>query len=66
MWEQKPWWCQPWTILLTGVAIVASSWLLFHLVWLTVPMAILIVLWWVYFLILVPRALMAQNSDRST
>ncbi len=64
LWESKPWWCQPWTIVLTGVTIVAGSWLVFQTIWLTVPVAILIVLWWTYFLIIVPRTLAAQDLDR--
>jgi hypothetical protein len=65
LWQSKPWWCQPWTIILTGVIIVAGSWLSFHTLWLTLPVAILIMLWWTYFLIIVPRILAAQDLDRS-
>jgi hypothetical protein len=65
LWESKPWWCQPWTIILTGIMIVAGSWLLFQTIWLTLPVAILIVVWWTYFLIIVPRILAAQDLDRS-
>jgi membrane protein YdbS with pleckstrin-like domain len=66
MWQSKPWWCQPWTIILTGIIIITSSWLIFHTLWLTVPVAALIVLWWTYFLIIVPRLLMEMraNSER--
>jgi hypothetical protein len=65
LWEHKPWWCQPWTIILTGIIIIVGSWLIFHALWLTVPVGILIVLWWTYFLIVVPRMLAAQDLDRS-
>jgi hypothetical protein len=61
LWEHKPWWCQPWTIILTGIIIIVGSWLLFQTIWLTVPVAILIVLWWTYFLIIVPRILANQD-----
>jgi hypothetical protein len=57
MWQSKPWWCQPWTIILTGVLIVFSSWLVLHILWITVPLAVLIGAWWLYFLVLVPRML---------
>jgi Flp pilus assembly protein TadB len=57
LWQSKPWWCQPWTIILTGVVLVAGSWLVLHLWWLTVPLAILIGVWWWYFLVLVPKML---------
>lgn len=63
LWESKPWWCQPWTIILTGVAIIAGSWLGFHTFWLTLPVAGLIMLWWAYFLTIVPRILAQQDLD---
>jgi hypothetical protein len=65
LWESKPWWCQPWTILLTGIIIITGIWLLFHTLWLTIPVAGLIILWWTYFLIIVPRLLARQESDRT-
>ena len=61
LWQSKPWWCQPWTIMLTGIIIIASSWLLFHKIWLTTIVAIPIFVWWIYFLILVPRLLKNNN-----
>jgi hypothetical protein len=64
LWEHKPWWCQPWTIILTGIIIIAGSWLLFKTIWLTAPIAILIMLWWAYFLIIIPR-LLAQDLEQS-
>jgi hypothetical protein len=57
LWKSKPWWCQPWTIILTGVIIIAGSWLVFHKIWLSLIVAIPIVVWWTYFLVLVPRLL---------
>jgi hypothetical protein len=65
LWEHKPWWCQPWTIILTGIIIIAGSWFVFKTIWLTLPVAILIVVWWTYFLIIVPRILATQDLDRS-
>jgi hypothetical protein len=56
-WQSKPWWCQPWTIMLTGIIIITSSWLVFH----TIVIAIPIIVWWIYFLILIPR-LLKNNS----
>ncbi len=54
MWQAKPWWCQPWSIVLTGVVIVATSWLLLHRLWITLPVGGVILGWWVLFLGLVP------------
>ena len=54
MWALKPWWCQPWSILLTGVTIPTASWLLLHRLWVTLPVASVILVWWLLFLVLVP------------
>jgi hypothetical protein len=64
LWESKPWWCQPWTIILTGVMAITGSWWLWRSLWLTLPVTGLIIIWWAYFLIVVPQAIakMAQNE----
>ncbi len=54
MWQAKPWWCQPWSIILTGIAIPIASWLLLHRLWITLPVAGVMGVWWVLFLVLVP------------
>jgi hypothetical protein len=43
--------------------IVTASWFLLKSLWLTIPVGILIGLWWFYFLILYPRLLQAQVSE---
>ena len=69
VWDYKPGWCQPWSIILTGSAIVAGSWLILHSIWLTVAVSLPIIAWWVYFLILYPKAfaqyVMSQQPDRT-
>ena len=55
LWQLKPWWCQPWSIILTGLVIPAVAWLLFHRVWLMLPIVGAIAVWWVVFLHWVPR-----------
>jgi hypothetical protein len=55
MWSHKPVWCQPWTIVLTGVMMIAGSWIGFHRLWITIPGCGAIGLWWWYFLIVMPR-----------
>jgi hypothetical protein len=68
-WDAKPWWCQPWSILLTGVALISGSWLLLKILWITLGITLVILLWWTYFLILVPQyvreqgMLIAQNQS---
>lgn len=55
VWDYKPWWCQPWSIVLTGVSIIGGSWLLFHRYWLTGIVAVPILIWMGFFLLLYPR-----------
>lgn len=67
LWQLKPWWCQPWSILLTGVAVVTLSWLWLKLWWLTLTAAAGVLAWWGLFLVLVPRAwreASAADSER--
>jgi hypothetical protein len=59
VWEYKPWWCQPWSILLTGLGLIAASWLVLHRLWLTVLVAIPLSAWMGYFVLVFPR-LVAQ------
>ena len=68
LWSQKPWWCQPWSILLTGVLVPLASWLLFHKLWITFPVTLGVLMWWLLFLVIAPAAYRqaanaAQPSD---
>ena len=60
VWETKPPWCQPWTIVLTGSGIVVGSHaVLGALHWweaLTVLPAAVIAAWWYLFLVLYPAS----------
>ena len=64
IWDYKPAWCQPWSILLTGTVIVAGSWLVLHILWLTILVSGSIFAWWVYFLILYPRMFARYMSSQ--
>ena len=64
-WNYKPWWCQPWSILLTGVAAVGGSWLLTNRIWVSVLVALPILAWWSYFLIIWPRLMANTISSPS-
>ncbi|MDY7002849.1 MAG: DUF6737 family protein [Cyanobacteriota bacterium] len=59
-WNYKPWWCQPWSILMTGIAIISGSWLVFRIVWLTLIISIPILVWMGFFLVIWPK-LMAES-----
>ncbi|MEB3254532.1 MAG: DUF6737 family protein [Synechococcus sp.] len=55
-WSHKPWWCQPWSILATGAGLLTLPWLLFHRLWISVPIAVGVIGWWILFLVIVPAA----------
>lgn len=61
VWQYKPWWCQPWSILLTGCLIIGGTWWLTHIIWLTMLVAVPILIWMGFFLLLYPR-LMQQSG----
>jgi hypothetical protein len=46
LWTHKPWWCQPWSILLTGVLVVGGSWWWLRIWWITAPLGVAVLLWW--------------------
>jgi len=63
IWDHKPWWCQPWSIVLTGIVAVAASWMVLHRWWVSLPVLVAVLLWWTVFLILVPAAYSNQQTD---
>ena len=56
IWDYKPAWCQPWSIILTGLVAISGSWLILHTVWITLGVAVVITAWWIYFLVIFPKA----------
>ena len=56
IWSHKPWWCQPWSILLTGTGVILASWIMLKLWWVTTLVGAAVSAWWLLFLVLVPRA----------
>ena len=55
-WSLKPWWCQPWSIISTGLLMLGGSWALLHRLWISLPLALGVLAWWLLFLVLVPSA----------
>jgi hypothetical protein len=66
IWDYKPAWCQPWSIILTGLTIVTGSWLILHNLWLTSVIFLAIIAWWVYFLIIYPKAFTQYVTSQQT
>ncbi|MBE9008701.1 hypothetical protein IQ250_00535 [Pseudanabaenaceae cyanobacterium LEGE 13415] len=65
IWDYKPWWCQPWSILLTGVSLIGGSWLLLRSLWITVLVAIPVLTWMIFFLLIYPKA-MSKSLEELT
>ncbi|AUT00562.1 hypothetical protein CLI64_09265 [Nostoc sp. CENA543] len=60
-WKYKPWWCQPWSILLTGITIITVSWLLFKMIWLTVIVSIPVLVWMGFFILIWPQLIIRSG-----
>ncbi|XP_054803009.1 uncharacterized protein LOC129306423 [Prosopis cineraria] len=69
VWDTKPSWCQPWTITLTGILMIATSWLILRSVAVTSVILLLISAWWYMFLYSYPKAyseMIAERRERVT
>lgn len=64
VWDTKPSWCQPWTISLTGMLAIASSWLILHSVAITAFVLFLICAWWYIFLYSYPKTYSEMIAER--
>lgn len=62
IWQTKPWWCQPWSIVLTGCSLIGGSWLVFHRIWVTGLISFPLMVWMIFFLVIYPR-LMSLNEN---
>ncbi len=63
IWNYKPWWCQPWSIILTGISLISGSWLLLNNLWITIFVAIPVLTWMIYFVLVFPK-LMMDSSEK--
>ena len=55
-WDLKPYWCQPWSIITFGILTLIFSWKLFNNLIITLILGFVIIIWWIIFLIIVPRS----------
>jgi hypothetical protein len=67
VWSYKPWWCQPWSILLTGCCLILGSWGVFHRVWVTAIVAIPVLGWMGFFILVYPQLIQdeAMGADET-
>lgn len=66
VWQQKPWWCQPWSILLTGFGLIAASWLLLKMIWVTGLVALPLLAWMGFFVFVYPSLMQAKPSGQDS
>lgn len=59
VWNYKPWWCQPWSIIMTSILLIGGSWLLLSKLWLTILVAIPVLTWMIYFVLIYPKQAIA-------
>ncbi|BBN05845.1 hypothetical protein MPTK1_3g16400 [Marchantia polymorpha subsp. ruderalis] len=64
VWDTKPAWCQPWTIVTTGLGVVGGSWLTFQNIFVTGGACFLISVWWFSFLYAYPLAYSEMIAER--
>ncbi|GAB4841591.1 hypothetical protein Ancab_022305 [Ancistrocladus abbreviatus] len=64
VWDTKPSWCQPWTIILTGASMIACSWVILQSVIVTTIVLCLISAWWYIFLYSYPKAYSEMIAER--
>ncbi|NJL62721.1 MAG: hypothetical protein HC903_13925 [Methylacidiphilales bacterium] len=65
VWNYKPWWCQPWSILLTTIIIISASWLIFKIIWLTIIVAIPMLTWMIFFIFIYPKLIAGNGALKS-
>ncbi|KAK9161114.1 hypothetical protein Syun_007455 [Stephania yunnanensis] len=64
VWDTKPSWCQPWTIVLTGVLAIAGSWAILQSVVISGIILSLISAWWYVFLHAYPKSYTNMIAER--
>jgi len=64
VWKYKPWWCQPWSILLTGILVISGSWQVTKNMWITGVISMQIIVWWTYFLIIWPKLIKEKLAEK--
>ena len=55
-WDQKPYWCQPWSIITFGILVLIFSWTFFNNFIITTILGFMVIVWWALFLIIAPSS----------
>ena len=64
LWDSKPYWCQPWSIISFGVLVLIISWNLFENATVTSVLLFLVFVWWILFLIIAPYLYQLNNDKK--
>ena len=64
LWDSKPFWCQPWSIISFGVLVLIISWNLFENATVTSVLLFLVFVWWILFLIIAPYLYQLNNDKK--
>ncbi len=68
-WKVKPFWCQPWSIVLTGILILLTLYTISSNIYLRVLGSLTLFAWWYLFLYLAPISyndyLISSNKDNT-
>ncbi|WP_320664413.1 DUF6737 family protein [Prochlorococcus sp. MIT 1223] len=55
-WNSKPFWCQPWSIILSGITLIGFTWFVFSSYFFSIIITLIVLTWWILFLIIAPKA----------
>mgnify|MGYP001345099773 CR=1 FL=1 len=64
LWDSKPPWCQPWSIITFGILVLIFSWKLLNNIVITSILSFFIIVWWILFLIIAPRTYETINNKQ--
>ena len=62
-WAEKPLWCQPWTILVTGITLIIVTNYLFRNILVVAILGVIIICWWLLFLVIAPVAYLKEAES---
>lgn len=65
VWQHKPWWCQPWSIVLTGCTIIAAIAYVVPWLWAKVVLSLPFAIWIIYFTLIYPKMMQQYLSQQS-
>ena len=63
LWDSKPFWCQPWSVIATGFLTVLLSFLFVKILILNLILLIIVLLWWLLFLYYAPLIYSTQLNE---